>query len=75
MLISCTEFQAIDRLQPFHVKISDQALAFADLHSNIISAECVGYISGQWNAEQNCKKPAKGTKNYKIDYLFSLTKV
>jgi len=55
VLISCTEFKEMERLQPFHVKASAEVLALADFHSNITTTETVGYLSGQWNGDQNCK--------------------
>jgi hypothetical protein len=45
----------MERLQPFHVKVSAEALALTDFHANITNTETVGYISGQWNGDQNCE--------------------
>jgi len=53
-MISCSPFKEIDRLQPFHVKISAEALALADFHCNVTNIETIGYISGHWNGDQNC---------------------
>jgi len=53
----------MERLQPFHVKVSAEALALADFHCNITSTEAVGYISGQWNGDQNSKCWIRGLNN------------
>ncbi|CAG7838458.1 unnamed protein product [Allacma fusca] len=46
----------MERLQPFSVKISADALALADFHANITNTETIGYISGHWNGDQNALK-------------------
>ncbi|OXA65001.1 MPN domain-containing protein [Folsomia candida] len=53
VMISCSRFQEIDRLQPFYVKITSEALALADFHCNITGTESLGYISGRWNSDEN----------------------
>lgn len=49
VMIKCVPFTAIDRIQPFNVTISTNALLLIDFHSHIVKGEVAGYLAGTWD--------------------------
>lgn len=48
-MIKCIPFSAIDRIQPFNVNITTNALLLIDFHSHLVPQEVAGYLAGNWD--------------------------
>jgi len=49
VMVKCTPFSALDRIQPFTITISTNALLLIDFHCHLTSGEVVGYLAGNWD--------------------------
>ncbi|XP_034230935.1 MPN domain-containing protein-like isoform X2 [Thrips palmi] len=49
MLVECTAFSALGKIQPFLVSISTSALLVVDFHCHLTSSEVCGYLAGHWD--------------------------
>lgn len=49
-MVKCIPFSAVDRIQPFNVTVSTNALLLVDFHSHLVSGEVAGYLAGSWDA-------------------------
>ena len=54
VMIRCTPFSAIERIQPFTVNLSTNALLLIDFHCHLTSGEVTGYLSGSWDFATHC---------------------
>lgn len=52
-MIKCIPFSAVDRIQPFNVTVSTNALLLVDFHSHLVSGEVAGYLAGSWDSSQH----------------------
>lgn len=52
-MVKCIPFSAVDRIQPFNVTVSTNALLLVDFHSHLVSGEVSGYLAGSWDSGQN----------------------
>lgn len=52
-MIKCIPFSAVDRIQPFNVTVSTNALLLVDFHSHLVSGEVAGYLAGSWDPGQH----------------------
>ena len=52
-MVKCIPFSAVDRIQPFNVTISTNALLLVDFHSHLVDGEVAGYLAGTWDAGQH----------------------
>lgn len=48
-MVKCIPFSAVDRIQPFNVTVSTNALLLVDFHSHLVSGEVAGYLAGSWD--------------------------
>ncbi|VVC44647.1 Hypothetical protein CINCED_3A015549 [Cinara cedri] len=48
-LVECTNWSYINKVQPFHVNISENAILLLDFHCHLTSSEVVGYLAGNWD--------------------------
>jgi len=48
-LVSCTNWSCIDKVQPFRVNISSNAILLLDFHCHLTNSEVVGYLGGSWD--------------------------
>ena len=51
VMVKCTPFSALDRIQPFTITISTNALLLIDFHCHLTSKEVVGYLAGSWDVQ------------------------
>jgi hypothetical protein len=49
VMVKCTPFSALERIQPFTITISTNALLLIDFHCHLTSGEVVGYLAGNWD--------------------------
>ena len=49
MLVECTSFSALGKIQPFLVSMSTNAVLVMDLHCHLSKSEVCGYLAGQWD--------------------------
>lgn len=49
VMVKCTPFSAIDRIQPFTITVSTNALLLIDFHCHLTEGEVVGYLGGTWD--------------------------
>lgn len=49
VMVKCTPFSMLDRIQPFTLTISTNALLLIDFHSHLTTGEVVGYLGGTWD--------------------------
>ena len=49
MMIKAIPFSAIDRIQPFTITISTNALLLIDFHCHLTTGEVTGYLAGSWD--------------------------
>ncbi|RWS17346.1 MPN domain-containing protein-like protein [Dinothrombium tinctorium] len=49
VMVKCTPFSALERIQPFTVTISTNALLLIDFHCHLTTGEVVGYLGGNWD--------------------------
>lgn len=52
-MVKCIPFSAVDRIQPFNVTVSTNALLLVDFHSHLVSGEVAGYLAGSWDPAQH----------------------
>lgn len=52
-MVKCIPFSVVDRIQPFNVTVSTNALLLVDFHSHLVSGEVAGYLAGFWDASQH----------------------
>lgn len=52
-MIKCIPFSTVDRIQPFNVTISTNALLLVDFHSHLVDGEVSGYLAGTWDGTQH----------------------
>lgn len=52
-MIKCIPFSTVDRIQPFNVTVSTNALLLVDFHSHLVSGEVAGYLAGSWDPGQH----------------------
>lgn len=52
-MVKCIPFSAVDRIQPFNVTVSTNALLLVDFHSHLMSGEVAGYLAGSWDGGQH----------------------
>lgn len=48
-MVKCIPFSAVDRIQPFNVSITTNALLLIDFHSHLVGEEVAGYLAGSWD--------------------------
>lgn len=48
-MVRCTPFSALDRIQPFTITLSTNALLLIDFHCHLTKGEVVGYLAGKWD--------------------------
>ena len=48
-LIRAIPFRALDRIQPFTITVSSNALLLMDYHCHLTDSEVVGYLAGNWD--------------------------
>ena len=51
VMVKCTPFSALDRIQPFTITVSTNALLLIDFHCHLTSTEVVGYLAGSWDIQ------------------------
>ena len=51
VMVKCTPFSALDRIQPFTITISTNALLLIDFHCHLTTEEVVGYLAGSWDIQ------------------------
>ncbi|RWS22085.1 MPN domain-containing protein-like protein, partial [Leptotrombidium deliense] len=49
VMVKCTPFSSLERIQPFTVTISTNALLLIDFHCHLTTGEVVGYLGGTWD--------------------------
>lgn len=54
VMIRCTPFAAIERIQPFTINVSTNALLLIDFHCHLTSGEVTGYLCGSWDFATHC---------------------
>lgn len=52
-MVKCIPFSAVDRIQPFNVTVSTNALLLVDFHSHLVHGEVAGYLAGSWDPGQH----------------------
>lgn len=52
-MVKCIPFSAVDRIQPFNVTVSTNALLLIDFHSHLVHGEVAGYLAGYWDPGQS----------------------
>lgn len=52
-MVKCIPFSAVDRIQPFNVTVSTNALLLVDFHSHLVTGEVAGYLAGSWDPAQH----------------------
>ena len=52
-MVKCIPFSAVDRIQPFNVTVSTNALLLVDFHSHLVHGEVAGYLAGSWDQGQH----------------------
>ena len=52
-MVKCIPFSAVDRIQPFNVTVSTNALLLVDFHSHLVDGEVFGYLAGHWDPGQH----------------------
>lgn len=52
-MVKCIPFSAVDRIQPFNVTVSTNALLLVDFHSHLVAGEVAGYLAGSWDGNQH----------------------
>lgn len=52
-MVKCIPFSAVDRIQPFNVTVSTNALLLVDFHSHLVRGEVTGYLAGSWDPQQH----------------------
>lgn len=52
-MVKCIPFSAVDRIQPFNVTVSTNALLLIDFHSHLVHGEVAGYLAGYWDPGQH----------------------
>ncbi|KAM2567869.1 hypothetical protein TB1_010177 [Malus domestica] len=52
-MVKCIPFSAVDRIQPFNVTVSTNALLLIDFHSHLVTGEVAGYLAGYWDPGQH----------------------
>jgi len=52
-MVKCIPFSAVDRIQPFNVTVSTNALLLVDFHSHLVAGEVAGYLAGSWDPSQH----------------------
>lgn len=48
-IVRCSTFPSLDRIQPFSVTVSTNALLLIDFHCHLTSNEVTGYLAGTWD--------------------------
>lgn len=48
-MVKCIPFSAVDRIQPFNVTVSTNALLLVDFHCHLVAGEVAGYLAGSWD--------------------------
>lgn len=48
-MVKCIPFSAVDRIQPFNVVVSTNALLLIDFHSHLVHGQVAGYLAGSWD--------------------------
>ena len=54
LMIRAIPFSAIERIQPFTINVSTNALLLIDFHSHLTTGEVTGYLSGTWDFATHC---------------------
>lgn len=54
LMIRCTPFSAMERIQPFTINVSTNALLLVDFHCHLTDGEVTGYLSGSWDFATHC---------------------
>ena len=49
LMVKCTLFSSIERIQPFTMTVSTNALLLIDFHCHLTNGEVVGYLGGTWD--------------------------
>ncbi|KAI1291908.1 MPN domain-containing protein [Halotydeus destructor] len=49
VMVKCEPFSVLERLQPFNITLSTNALLLIDFHCHLTSGEVVGYLGGTWD--------------------------
>lgn len=53
VLVKCVPFNALDRIQPFTMTMSTNALLLIDFHCHLTSGEVTGYLGGTWDTSSH----------------------
>lgn len=53
VLVKCVPFSALDRIQPFTMTMSTNALLLIDFHCHLTSGEVTGYLGGTWDTSSH----------------------
>lgn len=61
ILVECTPFCALGKIQPFTVTVTTNCLFLMDFHCHLTSSEVVGYLAGNWDVNSH---------NLSIQYAF-----
>lgn len=48
-LVRAVPFRSLDRIQPFTISVSTNALLLMDYHCHLTTSEVVGYLAGSWD--------------------------
>lgn len=54
LMIRCTPFSAMERIQPFTINVATNALLLVDFHCHLTDGEVTGYLSGSWDFSTHC---------------------
>ncbi|XP_074605480.1 MPN domain-containing protein [Brevipalpus obovatus] len=49
IMVKCTPFSALERIQPFTISISTNTLLIIDFHCHLTTGEVIGYLGGTWD--------------------------
>ncbi|XP_015792822.1 MPN domain-containing protein [Tetranychus urticae] len=49
VMVKCIPFSALERIQPFALTLSTNALLTIDFHCHLTTGEVVGYLGGSWD--------------------------
>lgn len=49
VMVKCTPFSYLDRIQPFTITLSTNAMLLIDFHCHLTKGEVVGYLGGTWD--------------------------
>lgn len=52
-MVRCIPFSSVERIQPFNMNVSTNALLLIDFHSHLTWSEVTGYLGGTWDYQSH----------------------